>query len=141
MNLKTYTDISTHLLEKAAAIETAKRPSYTIGSEDVLANFKRIAERTGQKPGQILATYMLKHIDSITAALCNPDIPQAEEIEGRFADGINYLKLGYALLREQDHTTATNTVIKLSAKADHLAGHVFIPLLDNEYDPAGIWKG
>lgn len=89
------------LLRTAEDIESSKRPAYTIGSEDVLANFKRIAERTGQEPGQVLATYMLKHVDAVTSALCRPDLPQAEAILGRFADLINYAKLGYALIEER----------------------------------------
>lgn len=89
------------LLRTAEDIESSKRPAYTIGSEDVLANFKRVAERTGQTPGQVLATYMLKHVDAVTSALCRPDLPQAEAILGRFADLINYAKLGYALIEER----------------------------------------
>lgn len=100
MTLETYDRVAAELLAKAREIETAKRPSYTIGSPDVLANFKRVAERTGLTPGQVLTIYMLKHIDSITAALCNPEIPQAEDVEGRFADAVNYLKLGWALIEE-----------------------------------------
>lgn len=89
------------LLRTAEDIESSKRPAYTIGSEDVLANFKRVAERTDQTPGQVLATYMLKHVDAVTSALCRPDLPQAEAILGRFADLINYAKLGYALIEER----------------------------------------
>jgi len=106
MKLNRYDELSAGLLAEAHEIEKSKRPSYTIGSEDVLANFKRVAERTGQTPGQALATYWLKHVDSITAALCHPELPQAEAIEGRFADCINYLKLGYALVVEAEEGRA-----------------------------------
>lgn len=100
MTLQEYTYLSQRLLEEAHEIETAKRPAYTIGSADVLANFKRVAERTGCHAGQVLAVYMLKHVDAVTAALCDPSIPQAEAILGRFADNVNYLKLGFALVTE-----------------------------------------
>jgi len=102
MKLEYYEGLSATLLDAAAEIERAKRPSYTIGSEDVLANFKRVAERVGVTPGQALAVYMLKHVDAVTAALTNPAIPQAEEITGRFADLLNYTKLGYALVKERE---------------------------------------
>lgn len=103
MNHEEYVMMADSLLAKAHEIEDAKRPGYTIGSEDVLKNFKRVAERTGMTAGQALSVYMLKHMDAITTALCRPDLPQAEEITGRFADGINYLKLGYALICERDN--------------------------------------
>lgn len=102
MDTKTYDAISKQLIDEAHQIEAAKRPAYTIGSPDVLANFKRVADRTGATPGQVLATYMLKHVDAVTSALCQPGLPQAEAIIGRFADLINYCKLGYALISERD---------------------------------------
>src|SRR5690606_3530337 len=102
-------------LRTAEDIESSKRPAYTIGSEDVLANFKRIAERTGQEPGQVLATYMLKHVDAVTSALCRPDLPQAEAILGRFADLINYAKLGYALIEERGEKLRDDLTTEIEA--------------------------
>lgn len=101
MNADQYDRTAAALLFEARQIETSKRPAYTIGSEDVLANFKRVAARVGITPGQVMAVYMLKHVDAVTSALCRPDLPQAEAISGRFADNINYLKLGYALICEE----------------------------------------
>jgi hypothetical protein len=102
MDTERYDEVCARLLGEAQALELAKRPSYTIGSPDVLANFKRVAERTGLRPGQVLMVYALKHLDAVTSALVDPTIPQGEARLGRFADAINYLKLGYALLEEQD---------------------------------------
>jgi hypothetical protein len=100
MNTKDYDSLAAGLLATAHDIEVGKRPAYTIGHPDVLTNFKAVAARTGLTPGQVLSVYMLKHIDAVTAALCRPDLPQAESIESRFADAVNYLKLGYALVSE-----------------------------------------
>jgi hypothetical protein len=102
MKVNEYDDLASGLLADAHEIETSKRPAYTIGDADVLANFKSIAARTGLTPGAVLSVYMLKHIDAITAALSRPDIPQAESVESRFADAVNYLKLGYALVVERE---------------------------------------
>lgn len=112
------------LLRTAEDIESSKRPAYTIGSEDVLANFKRIAERTGQEPGQVLATYMLKHVDAVTSALCRPDLPQAEAILGRFADLINYAKLGYALVVERGEKLRDDLTTEIEATT---TGFVRVP--------------
>jgi hypothetical protein len=106
MKVNEYDDVACSLLADAHEIETSKRPAYTSGSADVLANFKSIAARTGATPGQVLTVYMLKHIDAITAALCMPGLPQAESVESRFADAVNYLKLGYALVVEREGSSS-----------------------------------
>lgn len=95
-----YNRITTDLLALAKGIADSKRPAYTVGSHDVLANFKRIGERTNLGPLKAIDVYMLKHIDSVTA-YSDGDIDQSEPMEERFADAINYLLLKYALLVEQ----------------------------------------
>lgn len=101
MNLTDYEALSTDLLEHARGIERAKRPGYTAGSVDVLKNFKAVADRTGLTPGQVWAVYASKHFDAITSIMARPDLPVSEAPLGRFADALNYLKLGLALLRER----------------------------------------
>lgn len=107
MTADDYRKASASLLSLAQSIETAKRPAYTIGSSDVLRNFKSVAERAGITPAQAWAVYFLKHVDAITAAANNPNIPQAEELSGRFADALNYLKLGWALFVEAGDSKET----------------------------------
>lgn len=102
MTTHEYDDMATALLADAHEIEVSKRPAYTIGDPDVLANFKRVADRTGLTPGQVLSVYMLKHIDAITAVLSRPDLPQAESFASRCADALNYIKLAHALVAERD---------------------------------------
>ena len=101
MNTKEYDVIADELMELARSIETAKRPGYTIGSVDVLANFKSVAAKAGITTEQAWAVYFLKHIDAILAIMTKPDLPVSEEPPGRFADAINYLRLGYAILKER----------------------------------------
>ena len=101
MTTEDYDQIAGELLKLARQIETAKRPGYTIGSVDVLANFKRVAERAGITTEQAWAVYFLKHIDAIVSIMTKPDLPVSEEPPGRFADAINYLRLGYAILHER----------------------------------------
>lgn len=103
MTHEEYAQIAGGLVALAAQIEAAKRPAYTRGSDDVLANFKRVAAQAGLMPGHVLLVYAMKHWDAVCSALTDPSIPQAESVESRFADLINYLKLGYALLEEQGH--------------------------------------
>lgn len=94
--------------KQAVDIVQAKRPSYTIGSEDVLANFKRVAERLGNvTPAQVLAVYMLKHIDAIVAHASKGVYDY--EMSTRIADAINYLHLMNAMLKETACSNAGTT--------------------------------
>lgn len=101
MTQEQYDKVAANLMALALSIEDSKRPGYTIGDRDVLANFKRTAERAGIEVGQAWAVFFLKHIDAILSIMTRPDLPQAEEPPGRFADAINYLRLGYAILHER----------------------------------------
>ena len=102
MTSDTYTAISTALLAAAQRIEDSKRPGYTRGDADVLKNFKDTAARCGLTPEQAWAVFFLKHIDAITTFMTKPDLPVSEAPEGRFCDALNYLKLGWALLKERE---------------------------------------
>jgi hypothetical protein len=106
VNAEEFDQITGRLMTTADSISKAKRPAYTVGNADVLHNFKSVAERLGISPGAALAVYMTKHYDAIITALTKPELPQAEEITGRFADAINYLKMGYALLEESKPNVA-----------------------------------
>jgi hypothetical protein len=94
----TYERCAEDLLMEARHIVEGKRPAYTNNSDDVLANFRRIAQMTNQTPGQVLAIYMLKHVYAVTTALTNTEVKDPEETIGRFADTINYLLLGWTML-------------------------------------------
>ena len=86
----------------ADRIEADKRPAYTMGSDDVLANFKRVGAAAGIPASKVALVYLLKHIDSITAYVKDREaISQAEPIEGRFCDARNYLTLMAACLVEE----------------------------------------
>lgn len=103
MNLPTFMSVSQVLHSAANNIANNKRPAYIIGNEDVLFNFKSVAARVGITPLQAWGVYFLKHIDALTALAKDSAIPQAEGIEGRFCDALNYLDLGYALYKEQEN--------------------------------------
>jgi len=108
MNKTDYGHITAELLTEAQRIETAKRPSYTIGSDDVLANFKRVAAASGMEVDQCCLVYMLKHVDSICSLVSNPDQDDPEPELGRYADLINYVKLLHAIRVEQQQQAPSN---------------------------------
>ena len=85
----------------ARTIEDSKRPGYTQANGDVLANFRKAAELSGTTPMQAWSVYFYKHVAAIMSYAKDPTIPQAENIEGRFADALNYLKLGFYIIKEK----------------------------------------
>jgi len=103
-----YDESVDELLTLAQEIEESKRPGYTQDSPDVLANFKKAAEMVGTTPMQAWSIYFYKHVAAIMTYAKNPNIQQGEALDGRFADAINYLKLGFHMLREEEEEQEFN---------------------------------
>ena len=102
MNQSEYDQFKRTLGDYADGVESEKRPSYTMGSDDVLANFKRVGEAAGIPASKVALVYFLKHVDSITAYVKDREaISQSEPMMGRFADARNYLTLMAACLAEE----------------------------------------
>jgi hypothetical protein len=78
-----------------------KGPEYTNGSEDILHNFKSTAQKAGVDPLTVWYIFFDKQCSSVAAHVKNDNLTKAEPIESRFADIINYAKLGYALFKER----------------------------------------
>ena len=101
MNQGVYDNVRSSLLAAAEGIQNAKRPGYTVQSPDILANFHAVADRAGMTARQAWLVYFLKHVDALSTWARFPEAPQAEGIEGRFADVINYCQLGFAIEVEE----------------------------------------
>ena len=98
MNQKEFQETKKYILEKAQNIMDAKQPEYTNKSIDVLNNFKQTAKSIGIEPMQVWAVFFNKHIQAILTHSGNPNMKQAEPIDSRYADALNYLFLGFSLL-------------------------------------------
>jgi hypothetical protein len=114
VNAQEYDKLSAELAAEADGIQTSKRPGYTGGNVDVLANFKNVADRIDticphcSQPHKLTAhnvwsVYFFKHIDAIISIMNRPDLPVSEAAIGRFSDARNYGALGYALQQERDN--------------------------------------
>ena len=79
-----------------------KGPEYTQESSDVLNNFKATAKRIGISPLKVWSIFFDKQVQSIMSHVNNPNLDKAESLESRFADVINYCKLGHALFTERE---------------------------------------
>lgn len=101
MDKQTYSSIKETLLNGASIVEMGKQKDYSQGTEDVLSNFKRIAEASGLQPLQVWLVYFLKHVDAVSTFAKTGRVA-SEPIEGRFQDLLNYVFLGYALVKDGD---------------------------------------
>lgn len=87
-----------HILSVADEIQESKNPAYSGKyGQDVHANFKEIANMLDVDPMEVWAVYFMKHVMALANYAKDPDIEQAEGIEGRFADALNYIRIGYSL--------------------------------------------
>tara|TARA_R110000772_G_scaffold78221_4_gene167833 strand:- start:224 stop:562 length:339 start_codon:yes stop_codon:yes gene_type:complete len=103
MNKKEFQETKNYILEKAQKIMDAKQPEYTNKSIDVLNNFKTTGKSLNVDPMIVWGIFFNKQIQSILTHASDPNLKQAEPIESRYADAINYLFLGFALLIEDDN--------------------------------------
>ena len=101
MDLKTFDELRLRLAAEREQIVQEKRPEYTEGKTDVLANFKQVAEELGLSPMEVWYVYFRKHISSIVSYVKNPNIQLSEPIFGRIKDVMNYMELLAALAKEQ----------------------------------------
>ena len=99
---QTFADAREKILEICKNIMKQKQPEYTNGDDDILYNFKQIADVMKVPAEQVWATYFFKHVQAIMSHASQPDLVPAEPLQSRFADAINYLFLGYALLCEHN---------------------------------------
>ena len=81
---------------------TATKGREYAGSDDQLANFKRLGEALRMAPEAILFIYLTKHLDSITTYVRElQEHELSEPIDGRIDDAILYLILLKGLTLER----------------------------------------
>lgn len=108
MTNEAFEKLSTDLMAECLATLNKKGPEYS-GTEDRLANFKRIAEEEQTDPITVGRIYQRKHIDAVNTfnkTLWSKGYEEAskhlsEPIKGRIVDVINYYILLYALYEEK----------------------------------------
>ena len=95
---------------------SSKGDDYTQQSDDVLHNFKVVAEQTGKTPLEVWAVYAAKHWLAIMSFVKNGAV-KSEPIEGRFRDLGNYLLLGEGLLSKPPQAAPTCSVCRALMEA------------------------
>tara|TARA_Y100001937_G_scaffold34390_1_gene49086 strand:+ start:1370 stop:1864 length:495 start_codon:yes stop_codon:yes gene_type:complete len=102
MTKEKYENLRAHLNECAKGVMSLKQPEYTGENEDVLHNFKSTADLVGISPLEAWAVFFIKHVQSVVSHAKNPSLKESEPIKERYVDLINYVHLGYALVKEQE---------------------------------------
>jgi len=102
-----------HIFREVQTTREEGQDEYAHDAENAFANFDRIGDRTKQKRENVLLTYLLKHIDGITAHI-NGHVSQREDVRGRIKDCIVYLCLLWGMVdaseeevNQEDNTDST----------------------------------
>jgi hypothetical protein len=78
----------------------AGQKEYAQNQDNIFANFDRISNSLSISREKVLMTYLLKHIDGISAYVKGHK-SQREDVTGRITDAIVYLMLLWAMSREE----------------------------------------
>ena len=101
MTTKEFNDLfDTRVLPAIKRMRDSGQKEYAHDLNDVFANFNRISELLNNDRKKVLMTYLLKHIDGISAFV-KGHTSQREEITGRITDAIVYLILLWAMIEEE----------------------------------------
>lgn len=90
------------------ALREAGQKEYAHNQDNAFANFERVGSYLQTDRRKILLTYVLKHIDGITAFV-NGHESQREDVTGRIHDAIVYLLILKGMIIE-DRTPASQTI-------------------------------
>ena len=100
MTKNKYKRLRSDLLKLSESIMNEKQPEYTNNNADILNNFKTTAEALKITPIEGWAVFFHKHTQSIMTHAQNSKTKMSEPIESRYADLINYITLGLAILQD-----------------------------------------
>ena len=92
--------IEEQILPKVLKTRDAGQKEYAQDENNVFANFERIAMAIEIDRETVLMTYLLKHIDGISA-YTKGHRSQREDVTGRITDAIVYLMLLWGMVEEE----------------------------------------
>jgi len=92
--------LETDIMPAISSMRNAGQKEYAHDEDEIFANFNRVAELVETDRKKVLLTYMLKHIDGITAFVKGHK-SQRESVTGRITDAIVYLMLLWGMIKEE----------------------------------------
>ena len=88
------------IMPAIGSMREAGQKEYAHDIDEIFANFNRIANSLDCDRKKVLMTYMLKHIDCISAYVKGHE-SQREDVTGRITDCIVYLMLQWGMIKEE----------------------------------------
>ena len=100
MNYKRMTSLMNSIWKQVQQTRDDGQKEYAHDTVNVFANFERTARQLNTTREKILMTFLMKHIDGITAHI-NGHTSQREDVRGRITDCIVYLMLLWGMIEEE----------------------------------------
>lgn len=113
------------LLKRAEEILNQRKGAYATEG-DRFANFKEGAARSGITPLQVCHLYMQKGF-SVLDKFAQGKVVPGETVEERFCDAINYIRLMYALYKENEQVLALKDDVRDAQRAIEESGRLYAP--------------
>tara|TARA_R100001594_G_scaffold141865_1_gene188284 strand:+ start:642 stop:1091 length:450 start_codon:yes stop_codon:yes gene_type:complete len=88
------------IIDQVKSTRDQGQKEYAHTESNVFANFERTANQLNTTKDKVLMTFLLKHIDGITAHI-NGHESQREDIRGRIKDAIVYLTLYWGMVEDE----------------------------------------
>ena len=102
MNRVQMEEIMERIINLVSDTREAGQNEYARDSENVFANFERVASFTKTTREKALLTYMIKHIDGL-CAYADGHHSQRENVRGRLTDIIVYCMLFWGMVEENEN--------------------------------------
>tara|TARA_R110002020_G_scaffold140159_1_gene311481 strand:- start:1148 stop:1471 length:324 start_codon:yes stop_codon:yes gene_type:complete len=88
------------IMPAIGSMRDAGQKEYAHDIDEIFANFNRVANSLDCDRKKVLMTYLLKHIDGISAFI-KGHVSQREDVTGRITDCIVYLMLLWGMVKEE----------------------------------------
>ena len=88
------------IMPAIGSMRDAGQKEYAHDIDEIFANFNRVANSLDCDRKKVLMTYLLKHIDGISAFV-KGHVSQREDVTGRITDCIVYLMLLWGMVKEE----------------------------------------
>lgn len=97
------------VFEEIVITRDAGQKEYAHSTNNVFANFERVAQATDVSKEKVLLVYLLKHIDGIAAYVKGHE-SQRESVNGRIVDAIVYLFLLRGMVHDKTMQQARDSL-------------------------------
>ncbi len=99
MKKKHFDDLMEVIVGEVKKTRDEGQEEYAHTQSNVFANFERTANLLNESREKVLMTFLLKHIDGISAHIKGHE-SQREDVTGRLKDAIVYLMLLWGMIEE-----------------------------------------